>query len=121
MVKRLVAVGNSLGLVIPKAVLDLLKIDRSTELEVTTDGEALIIRPMRPAEETARAPAEQASARPLPADIPRTPAAVIRQYCAEEVDIDTVLASTGKRPGLSVEEALANLRRAESDKKQERE
>jgi antitoxin component of MazEF toxin-antitoxin module len=45
MVKKLSAVGNSLGLIIERPILDLLRIDKDTPLEVTTDGEALIIRP----------------------------------------------------------------------------
>jgi antitoxin component of MazEF toxin-antitoxin module len=45
MKKRLVKHGNSRALVIDKAILDLLKIDDDTELEVTTDGRSLMIRP----------------------------------------------------------------------------
>lgn len=44
--KRLTAIGNSLGIIIEKPILDLLDIDRETELEMKTDGEALIIRPL---------------------------------------------------------------------------
>ena len=47
MVKTLSAIGNSLGLIIERPILDLLNIDKDTKLEVKTDGEALIIRPMR--------------------------------------------------------------------------
>ena len=47
MVKTLTAIGNSLGLIIERPILDLLNIDRNTKLEVRTDGEALIIRPIR--------------------------------------------------------------------------
>lgn len=47
MIKRLTAVGNSLGLIIEKPILELLDIDKETPLEVRTDGEALIIRPQR--------------------------------------------------------------------------
>lgn len=47
--KRLSAVGNSLGIVIEKPILELLDIDRDTELELRTDGERLIIEPIRPA------------------------------------------------------------------------
>lgn len=47
MVKTLKPIGNSLGLVIEKAVLDLLKIDRDTPLEVSTDGVGIIIKPLR--------------------------------------------------------------------------
>jgi antitoxin component of MazEF toxin-antitoxin module len=47
MVKTLTAIGNSLGLIIERPILDLLNIDRDTKLEIKTDGEALIIRPVR--------------------------------------------------------------------------
>ncbi len=47
MIKKLTAVGNSLGLIIEKPILELLNIDKETPLEVRTDGEALIIRPQR--------------------------------------------------------------------------
>ncbi len=45
--KRLSAIGNSLGIVIEKPILELLDIDRETELEMRTDGERLIIEPIR--------------------------------------------------------------------------
>ena len=47
MKKRLVRHGNSRALVIDKAILDLLKIDDDTELEVVTDGRSLTITPAR--------------------------------------------------------------------------
>lgn len=47
MPKRLTAIGNSFGLIIDKPILELLDIDRNTDLEMKTDGEALIIRPAR--------------------------------------------------------------------------
>lgn len=47
MVKHLTKIGSSLGLVIEKPILELLRIDRSTALDVRTDGDALIIRPIR--------------------------------------------------------------------------
>lgn len=47
--KRLMAIGNSLGIIIEKPILELLDIDRETELEIRTDGEALIIRPAKTA------------------------------------------------------------------------
>lgn len=47
MVKTLSAIGNSLGLIIERPILDLLNIDKDTWLEIRTDGEALIIRPVR--------------------------------------------------------------------------
>lgn len=43
--KKLSAVGNSYGIVIEKPILELLNIDRETELEMTTDGTRLIIEP----------------------------------------------------------------------------
>lgn len=41
--------GNSHALVIDKAVMELLKIEPDTPLEVSTDGESLLIRPVRDA------------------------------------------------------------------------
>ncbi|NUM54599.1 MAG: AbrB/MazE/SpoVT family DNA-binding domain-containing protein [Candidatus Hydrogenedentes bacterium] len=45
--KKLTKHGNSLALVIDKPILDLLKIDANTPLEVSTDGDMLLIRPQR--------------------------------------------------------------------------
>ncbi len=47
MTKTLVSHGNSAALIIDKPILDILKMDMSTPLEVTTDGESLIISPVR--------------------------------------------------------------------------
>lgn len=47
MKKKLSPIGNSLGIVIEKPILELLDIDRETELEVTTDGRRLIIEPVQ--------------------------------------------------------------------------
>ncbi len=47
MIKKLSAVGNSLGLIIERPILELLNITKDTSLEVKTDGESLIIRPVR--------------------------------------------------------------------------
>jgi antitoxin MazE len=47
MAKRLQAIGNSSGIIIDKPILDLLEITPDTELEVKTDGERLIITPVR--------------------------------------------------------------------------
>lgn len=41
--KKLSAIGNSLGIVIEKPILELLDFTRDTELDMTTDGERLII------------------------------------------------------------------------------
>jgi hypothetical protein len=46
MVKRLTHIGNSLGLVIEKPILELLGISAETELEMTTDGKRLLIEPI---------------------------------------------------------------------------
>lgn len=46
-VKKLVKHGNSLALVIDKPVLDILKISAETPLEISTDGDILIISPER--------------------------------------------------------------------------
>ncbi len=51
MIKKLTAIGNSLGVIIERPILDLLDIDRDTELEIKTDGEGLIIRPIRKSHE----------------------------------------------------------------------
>ncbi len=47
MIKRLTKHGNSLALVIDRPVLDLLEIDADTPVSVTTDGECLMISPVR--------------------------------------------------------------------------
>jgi antitoxin MazE len=47
MVKKLTKHGNSLALVIDRAVLDLLKISTETPLDVSTDGQVLVIAPVR--------------------------------------------------------------------------
>jgi antitoxin MazE len=47
MVKKLSSVGNRPRLIIERPILELLDISRDTPLEVTTDGEALIIRPVK--------------------------------------------------------------------------
>ncbi|TGK86202.1 AbrB/MazE/SpoVT family DNA-binding domain-containing protein [Leptospira montravelensis] len=46
MLKKLVQHGNSSALVIEKPILELLKIDQNSTLEVTTDGKSLIIKPI---------------------------------------------------------------------------
>src|SRR5438876_10998221 len=45
--KTLTHIGNSLGLVIEKPILELLGITQENELEITTDGKRLIIEPLR--------------------------------------------------------------------------
>ena len=49
MIKYLTTHGNSLALVIEKGVLDILGISRKTPLKIATDGNSLIVSPMRDA------------------------------------------------------------------------
>ncbi len=44
--KSLTVVGNSLGIIIEKPILDLLGINRETQLEMITDGQRLILEPV---------------------------------------------------------------------------
>ena len=53
MTKQLTQIGNSLGFIIEKPILDLLKVDAKTKFEVVTDGDAITFRPVR-AEKRAR-------------------------------------------------------------------
>lgn len=48
MVKKLTKHGNSFALVIDRPIMDLLKIDPDTPLDVSTDGKQLIVAPARP-------------------------------------------------------------------------
>jgi antitoxin component of MazEF toxin-antitoxin module len=45
--KKLTAIGNSFGIVIEKPILELLDIDRDTELDMKTDGDRLVLVPIR--------------------------------------------------------------------------
>ena len=47
MTKRLSRSGNSLALVIDRPLLDALDIDADTELELSTDGDVLVVTPIR--------------------------------------------------------------------------
>lgn len=44
--KKLVRTGNSLALVLDKALLEEANIDADTELEVSTDGRVLVVSPL---------------------------------------------------------------------------
>ena len=46
MKKNLTVIGNSLGIIIEKPILDLLGISKESELEIVTDGNRLIIEPV---------------------------------------------------------------------------
>lgn len=54
MIKKLVSHGNSTALIIDKPILDLLKVDMQTPLEITTDGKSLIISPVKDAKRGSR-------------------------------------------------------------------
>ncbi len=54
MIKKLVSHGNSTALIIDKPILDLLKVDMQTPLEITTDGKNLIISPVKDAKRESR-------------------------------------------------------------------
>lgn len=47
MVKRLTKTGNSLALVLDKPLLEQLGIDEDTALEISTNGDVLVVTPVR--------------------------------------------------------------------------
>ena len=54
MVKRLTKTGNSLALVLDRPILEATKIDATTPLEVSTDGDVIVISPIRGKKRRAR-------------------------------------------------------------------
>lgn len=54
MIKKLTKHGNSMALVIERSILDLLKIDADTPIELSTDGKVLIVSPIRDQDREAR-------------------------------------------------------------------
>lgn len=54
MVKTLTKHGNSHALIIDRAILELLGIDVDTPIEITTDGEQLILTPVRDPKQASR-------------------------------------------------------------------
>lgn len=62
MLKKLTKHGNSLALVIDRPILDLLKIDPDTPLDVTTDGKRLIVSPAEASERRKKFDAAQETA-----------------------------------------------------------
>lgn len=62
MVKKLTKHGNSLALVIDRPILDLLKIDTDTALDISTDGHRLIVAPAEPSERRQKFEAAQRTA-----------------------------------------------------------
>lgn len=49
MLKKLTKHGNSLALIIDRPILELLKIDPETPLDISTDGKQLIVAPVNSA------------------------------------------------------------------------
>lgn len=47
MVKRLVRSGNSLALIIDRPLLEAMGVDADTDLEISTDGDVLVVTPIR--------------------------------------------------------------------------
>jgi antitoxin component of MazEF toxin-antitoxin module len=54
MVKRLTKTGNSLALVLDRPLLEATNIDAETELEISTDGDVIVITPLRDPARTAK-------------------------------------------------------------------
>jgi antitoxin component of MazEF toxin-antitoxin module len=54
MAKRLTRTGNSLALILDRDLLEATGIDAATPLEVSTDGDVIVISPVRPAKRTER-------------------------------------------------------------------
>lgn len=47
MIKKLTRTGNSLAIVLDKPLLEQLGIDENSELEISTNGDVLVITPVR--------------------------------------------------------------------------
>ena len=62
MLKKLTKHGNSLALVIDRPILDLLRIDVDTPLEISTDGKHLIVGAAEPTPRRKKFEAAQAEA-----------------------------------------------------------
>jgi antitoxin MazE len=54
MAKTLTRTGNSLAIVLDKPILEATGIDADTPLEVSTDGDVIVISPIRPKKRTAK-------------------------------------------------------------------
>jgi prevent-host-death family protein len=76
MVKRLTRTGNSLALVLDRRLLERAKIDAGTLLQVSTDGDAIVISPVRARRRTAGVVAEARGR--YEAAAPRQPGGVAR-------------------------------------------
>ena len=51
--KGLVHIGNSLGIIVDRSVLSLLKLDENAVFDISTDGKRLILEPVTAARENA--------------------------------------------------------------------
>ncbi len=47
MIKKLRKVGNSQAIILDKSLLELLKIDNETPLDISTNGDIILIKPVR--------------------------------------------------------------------------
>ena len=47
MIKKLRKVGNSQAIILDKSILELLKIDKETSLDISTNGDVIFIKPVR--------------------------------------------------------------------------
>ena len=54
MIRRLIRSGSSLALVIDRPLLEALEIDANTDLELSTDGDVLVVTPLRDRERKRR-------------------------------------------------------------------
>lgn len=54
MKKKLTRTGNSMALVLDKPLLEQLGIDENTELEISTNGDVIVLQPVRDARRSAR-------------------------------------------------------------------
>lgn len=70
MIKNLTAIGNSMGVIIDKPILELLNITKDTLLDVRTDGDGLIIRPIRDPAQAGASPSPSTATPPSPAPEP---------------------------------------------------
>ena len=72
MAKRLTRTGNNLALVFDQPLLDALRIDANIPLEVSTDGEVIMVSPVRDRRRTARLKKVGAEAHRARPEDPRT-------------------------------------------------
>jgi antitoxin MazE len=62
MTKKIIAIGNSQGVIIDKTILELLKIPSDAELDIETDGKRIILTPVRTSARTRMKPELRAAA-----------------------------------------------------------